>query len=187
MKISETRIILVPGEGEAGANHWLSRWQTRLATARRLQPLAHGASALAHDVAALRKAVQEEGALPVVLVCHAAGCHVALHAVHDFPQGRVRGAFLVAPPLVHGPQARAAGMPPVPHGQLPFPSVLVASRNDPAADYARSEALAGALGASFVDAGEAGGLDDASGFGPWPEGLLRFGTFLRSLGPATPV
>ncbi len=186
MKISETRIILVPGQGETGVNHWLSRWQTKLATARRLQPLHQGVSALAHDVAALHRVVHDERDLPVVLVCHAAGCDVALRAVHDLPQGRVRGAFLVAPPSARGQSHSAAAFAPVPHGKLPFPSVLVASRNDPAADYARSEALAGALGSSFVDAGEAGGLDDAAGFGPWPEGLLRFGTFLRSLGPASP-
>lgn len=181
MKISETRIILLPGLGETGSDHWLSRWQTRLATAHRI----HVSPERAHYVAALHKAVADELALPVVLVCHALGCSAALLAAHGFVQGRVRGAFLVAPPSDIFLHRQATGFAPVPRTKLPFPAVLIASRNDPAAEYSASEALAAELGASFVDAGEAGGLDSEAGFGPWPEGLLRFGAFLRSLGPAS--
>lgn len=181
MKISETRIILVPGIGETGPDHWLSRWQSKLATAHRV----HASPDHAHDVAALQKAVADERALPVVLVCHALGCSAALRAAHGFVQGRVRGAFLVAPPSDAFLHRQATGFAPIPHTKLPFPAVLIASRNDPAAVYSGSEALASALGASFVDAGEAGGLDSEAGFGPWPEGLMRFGAFLRSLGPAS--
>ncbi len=181
MKISETRIILVPGLGETGSEHWLSRWQTRLATAHRVHP----SPERAHYVATLQRAIADEMALPVVLVCHALGCSAALLAAHGFVQGRVRGAFLVAPPSDDYLRKHAAGFAPVPHLRLPFPALLIASRNDPAADYAASEALGSALGAGFVDAGEAGGLDAEAGFGPWPEGLMRFGAFLRSLGPAS--
>jgi predicted alpha/beta hydrolase family esterase len=32
------------------------------------------------------------------------------------------------------------------------------------------------------DAGESGHINIASGHGPWPEGLLQFGQFLKKLG-----
>ena len=52
------------------------------------------------------------------------------------------------------------------------------------ADLERSiaEKLAGLWGATLVDAGETGHINAASGHGPWPEGLLQFGKFLRALG-----
>ena len=64
----------------------------------------------------------------------------------------------------------------------PQGSLVVGSSNDPFATRAGSESLAAALGASFVDAGEAGHLNEESGHGPWPEGLMRFAGFLKSLG-----
>jgi predicted alpha/beta hydrolase family esterase len=67
------------------------------------------------------------------------------------------------------------------HTPLPFPAVLVASRDDPAADYADLEALAVAWGVTLADAGAAGGIDAASGHGPWPEGLMRFAGFLKGV------
>jgi predicted alpha/beta hydrolase family esterase len=100
----------------------------------------------------------------------------------------VLGAFLVAAPDVANlPEqaAPAAVFDPMPEGALPFPSVLVASRNDPYCGYPRSEQLAKAWGATLIDAGETGHINADSGHGAWPEGLLRFATFLSRLEPAT--
>ena len=69
----------------------------------------------------------------------------------------------------------------LPAGPLPFPAVLVASRDDPYGSYADSEALAKTWDVELVDAGTSGHLNDESGHGPWPEGLMRFAGFLKSL------
>ena len=42
--------------------------------------------------------------------------------------------------------------------------------------------MALAWGSTLVDAGDVGHLDIASGHGPWPEGAMRFGLFLKHLG-----
>ncbi|MFM2443489.1 MAG: hypothetical protein RJB09_675, partial [Pseudomonadota bacterium] len=68
-----------------------------------------------------------------------------------------------------------------PRAPLPFPTLLVASRNDPLADYAANEDLAKAWGAALLDAGEAGHINMDSGHGPWPEGLMSFAGFLNRL------
>ena len=65
--------------------------------------------------------------------------------------------------------------------KLPFPSVLVASRDDPYSSLADSEALARQWGAQLLDAGSAGHLNAESGHGPWPEGLLQFAAFMKRL------
>ena len=65
---------------------------------------------------------------------------------------------------------------------LQHPAVLVASRTDPWSSHRQSLALASDWGADFVDAGEAGRIDAESGHGPWPDGLLKLGGFLKRLG-----
>jgi predicted alpha/beta hydrolase family esterase len=50
------------------------------------------------------------------------------------------------------------------------PTIVAASRNDPWMDQPRARWLAKRWGAEFVDMGEAGHVNLASGFGPWPEG-----------------
>ena len=64
---------------------------------------------------------------------------------------------------------------------LPFPSLLVASRNDPYSPYEVAEDTRFAWGAKVLDAGEAGHIDAESGHGPWPEGLMSFAGFLKGL------
>jgi predicted alpha/beta hydrolase family esterase len=64
-----------------------------------------------------------------------------------------------------------AGFAPVPRLPLPFPSILVASRSDLWACFARSAEIARRWGSHLVDAGEAGHLNAESGHGDWPLGL----------------
>jgi len=58
---------------------------------------------------------------------------------------------------------------------------VIASRDDPYALYEASEAFAAALGAELADAGLSGHINSESGHGPWPEGLMRFAAFLKTL------
>ena len=69
----------------------------------------------------------------------------------------------------------------MPRAPLPFPSVVVASHNDEFATFAESQDLATVWGSSFADAGESGHINSNSGHGPWPEGLLRFTGFMKTL------
>ena len=93
----------------------------------------------------------------------------------------MRGAFLVAPPDQAG-LSRIANEDWARARALPWPSLVVASRNDPDGAFDAISALASAWGAELVDAGFAGGVDAASGHGPWPEGLMRLAGFLKRLG-----
>jgi predicted alpha/beta hydrolase family esterase len=121
---------------------------------------------------------------PVLLVAHSLGVPTVIHAAPQLKTGAVRGAFLVAPPS----EARAADLPqvdkafaPFPREPLPFPSLLVASRNDHYATYDEIEELGFAWGSRCLDAGEAGHINAESGHGPWPEGLMSFAGFLKQL------
>ena len=65
--------------------------------------------------------------------------------------------------------------------RLPFPSLVVASRDDGFCDYAVAERMASAWGSLLVDARESGHINAASGHGPWPDGLMVFANFMSKL------
>lgn len=185
MRTSDVDILFVPGLGASGPDHWQTRWQARLSTARRVeqddweQPLRE--RWVARIVAAATDAT-----LPVVVVAHSLGVIAVVHAAPRLPAAVV-GAFLVAPPddasLATLPQIDPA-FAPIPRDPLPFPCVLVASSNDPYCSRIAAADLSSAWGAAFTDAGEAGHINAESGHGPWPEGLMRFAGFMKQLRPA---
>jgi len=59
---------------------------------------------------------------------------------------------------------------PMPLVRLPFPSVVVASSDDPYVTPGRAAAFARAWGSRLVTLTRAGHVNTDSGFGPWDEG-----------------
>lgn len=185
MRTSECEILIVPGLTNSGPDHWQSRWQHKLSTAQRVEQDDWARPGREPWTARLMEAVAA-ARRPVVIVAHSVGVLAVAHAAPAFAPGKVQGAFLVAVPdlerrSVEGVDEHFA---PIPRDPLPFPSILVASRNDPYCAYARAEDFSYAWGSALADAGEAGHLNVASGHGPWPEGLMRFAGFLAKLKPA---
>lgn len=115
-----------------------------------------------------------DGEGDAVLVAHSLGClMVAAWAAHSRHTARVRGALLVAPGDAEQEALRAVlpSWSPIVRERLPFPAVLVGSRNDPYCSFTKAQALADAWGARFVDLGERGHVNAESGLGDWDEGL----------------
>ena len=182
MRTSDVDILIVPGLAGGTPDHWYSRWEGKLPTARRVAQEDWHHPDLALWTGQLVAAV-EAATRPTIIVAHSLGVMTVAHAAHRIAQ-RVAGAFLVAAPSVDVLRSIAEVDPSfaeLPDGPLPFPAVLVASRDDPYASYADSEAMAKAWGVELVDAGASGHLNDESGHGPWPEGLMRFAGFLKAL------
>jgi hypothetical protein len=182
VKLSDVEVLIVPGFGGSGPDHWQSRWQARLSSARRVEQDDWGSGERARWVGRLVDEVAKS-VRPAVLVAHSNGAVVAAHAAARL-RGKVAGAFLVAPPDWERPDLIAGlehDFAPMPRDALPFPSVVVASRNDPYCAFERASAFARAWGSELADAGEAGHINVDSGHGPWPEGTLRLASFLASL------
>jgi predicted alpha/beta hydrolase family esterase len=112
---------------------------------------------------------------PAVLVAHSSSCALVAHwarAASPEHRARVRGALLVAPSDPEGPlyPAGPTGFAPVPLDRLPFPSIVVASTDDPYVTSARARAYAEGWGSRYVMAGPRGHLNAESGLGDWPAG-----------------
>ena len=191
MKASDVDILIVPGWLNSGPDHWQSRWESKLTTARRVEQDDWHAPNKDEWVANIVKAVGE-ATRPAVLVAHSLGVIAVAYAAQKLPEGAVKGAFLVAPADVDNTQCwptnqekvwpeGSFGFAPVPMQPLPFPSLLLAAADDPYCSQARAKEFARAWGANFVDVGPGGHIADQTGHGPWPDGVLRFGRFLAGL------
>jgi len=169
-----TRCLLVPGRGVPRPEHWLRRW-AQAHPDYRWAPYPPGPPFVLTDrVAALHEAITADEE-PAVLIAHSAGCvTVAVWANHH--TGPVRAALLVTPPYLDQTWQPGPDDPAdlrhvvIPRDTLPFRTVLVASRTDPYTTFAQFERYAEDWGAELYDAGDAGHLETASGYGPWPDG-----------------
>ncbi|MBE7185318.1 MAG: serine hydrolase family protein [Methylobacterium mesophilicum] len=182
MKVKDTDILIVPGYTNSGPDHWQSRWEAKLSTARRVEQAEWSKPVREDWVDVMVKAVNE-AKKPVVIVAHSLGVATVVQAVPKFEKPVV-GAFFVAPPDVANPAIRPKHLMtfgPYPRDPLPFPSIVVASRNDPFSSFEAMEDIAGAWGSLFIDAGEAGHINSEAGYGPWPEGSMTFAQFLSRL------
>lgn len=182
MKVKDCDILIVPGYKNSGPDHWQSRWQAKLSTARRVEQAEWSKPVLEDWVDTLVTEVNRSER-PVVIIAHSLGIPTTVHGVPHFRQP-VAGAFLVAPPDVLDASLRPKHLltfGPYPRDPLPFPSITVGSRNDPFCALETAEEIAGAWGSLFIDAGEAGHINSDSGYGPWPEGSVAFAKFLSRL------
>jgi predicted alpha/beta hydrolase family esterase len=167
-------ILTVPGLGGSGPSHWQTLWESARPDTVRVELGMWNTPHRNAWVTKLDQAIRQAKA-PVILAAHSLGClAVAWWAeMTRQPYGwPVAGALLVAPADVDRPEARAelATFGPTPTAPLPFPSIVVASRDDPWIAIERAHSLAVGWGSHFVDAGEQGHLNAASGIGWWKEG-----------------
>lgn len=191
MRTSDADILIVPGWLNSGPDHWQSRWERNLKTARRIEQEDWTAPDKDRWVANIIAAVATTSR-PAVLVAHSLGVIAAAYTAQRLPEGAVAGALLVAPADLdnakswppndgHAWPTSGFGFAPVPLEPLPFPSMLLASSDDPYCSPERAQQFAAGWGSEYVEVGPAGHIADGSGHGPWPDGVLRFGRFLAGL------
>jgi predicted alpha/beta hydrolase family esterase len=176
MTTSSDRVqaLILPGLSNSGPNHWQTLWEESDPTCRRVVQAEWETPRCADWVATLDDAVAHS-ADPVVLVAHSSACVLVAHWARDGGRdnlARVRGALLVAPSDPEGPNypAGPVGFAPMPLGRLPFPSIVVASRDDEYVTIERAREYAEAWGSELVDVGDAGHINSTSGLGSWPAG-----------------
>lgn len=187
-QIDNPLILTVPGLGNSGPEHWQTLWEPQLPDCLRVDLGMWDQPHRNTWVNKLNLAIHRAGR-PVILVAHSLGClTVAWWAKFEQPgEGHpVLGALLVAPPEVDffPVDERLAKFAPTPVEPLPFPSIFVASRNDPYMGIRAARRLARSWRSRFADAGAIGHINAGSGIGDWP-----FGRFLldQLLKPNQPV
>ena len=169
-----SRVLIVPGWKGSGPNHWQSEWQSRHPEYQRVEQRDWYHVDVEEWVATLHNSIVSSQD-PVVLVAHSLGCLTIAWWAFLFPEatGLVSAAMLVAPPDLERCTQRIGQLksfPALPRAALPFPSILVGSENDPHMTLDAARQLAADWDSYLVNAGAAGHINAASGFGPWPRG-----------------
>ena len=164
-------VLVLPGYADSGPDHWQSHWERDEPACRRvaqddwLEPRRH-------DWLATLGRYVAECAAPPVLIAHSLGCALVAHwAAGSRP--RAKGALLVAPADVDSPlhtPDEVRNFSPMPLTRFPFPSIVVASTDDPFVSVERANEFAAAWGSRVVILECAGHINSDAGFGPWPEG-----------------
>jgi uncharacterized protein len=177
-------VLIVPGIGNSGPEHWQSRWQRHNPAYVRV-PFADWETPDRRDwVATLDATVRELGP-DTVIVAHSLGTLAVAHwaAAYAGHKAPVAAALLVAVPDPDGPNfpPQARHFKPLPLQALGFPSVLVASDNDPYSNPVYSAAVAQAWGSRFISIGAQGHINAASGLGDWPQGQALLADLLHEL------
>jgi uncharacterized protein len=174
------RLVTVPGlHGSEGA-HWQTWLERQLPRSRRVEQddwdaprLDAWAQAVADTVTSVRG--------PVILAAHSFGCLAAAHAIAQGLTGdAVAGVLFVAPASPDKFRFAGAFEP----RRLGVPSVLIASMTDPWMPFDQAMRLASQLGSAFVNLGDAGHINTAAGFGPWPRAKYFVDTLIHCAAPA---
>ncbi len=169
-------VLFVPGLRDHVEDHWQTHAARDFPGSVTVEPLRVDGLSCEARVEALDAALNAiEG--DVVIAAHSAGCLMVAHWAKN-PTRRIRAALLVTPADVENPlppayptldNLRDNGWLPIPSQKLPFPALVVASRNDLLAEFERVAGFAWDWGGELFDAGEVGHLNPPAGYGPWPK------------------
>ena len=184
--IRDFSVLVLPGVNGSGAEHWQTFWEEAFPEFQRVEQADWDHPVYAQWSARLSDAVVHS-ARPVVLVAHSLGTSLTMRWALDQPAlaQKVAGAFLVAPTdrdrFDGAPDSPVQGFGPMLLKRLPFPCMVVASRDDDRVTFERATTFASAWGATLIDAGSHGHMGTAARLGMWPRGVLWFGQFLATL------
>lgn len=165
-------MLIHPGLGSSGEEHWQTRWEKQFPQFIRIEQ--HDWDTPIQDdwISALDNEVQKHNLQNVILVGHSLACATIAFWASERNR-KIRGALLVGPS-----DTEAKTYPPGTSGftamrlnKLPFPSITIASSNDFYVTLERAKFFSDSWGSRFVNIGEAGHINVASGFGNRDEGL----------------
>jgi prephenate dehydrogenase len=171
-------VLVLPGWQNSGPQHWQTLWEQQDPIFLRVQQKEWNRPAAEAWIRKIGEEVVHAPA-PIVFAAHSLGCIALAHWCQTHPAEitKIKGALLVAPSDVERKDTppQITGFTPIPRDPFPFPTIVVASRNDPYLTLTRARELARLWGSKFIDIGPAGHINGDSGLGDWPEGkrLLR--------------
>jgi prephenate dehydrogenase len=171
-------VLVVPGWQNSGPQHWQTLWEQQNPIFLRVQQRDWDTPHREWWLERITEEVRQAPA-PIVFAAHSLGCVALAHWAQQAGAelGKIKGALLVAPADIERKDTpvQLTDFRPLPRKLLPFPSIVVASNNDPYLAGERAREIARSWGSRFVDIGPAGHINGDSGLGDWPEGkrLLR--------------
>ena len=172
-----THTVIVPGVGGSEYHHWQSWLQRQLMSCSRVQQQDWNLPVLKEWIAQFVKTVapiQDE----IQIVAHSFGCLTTVAALAEHPElnQKVKKLILVAPanPARFGDAGFARNSQNdyaeyFHQLKIHVPATMIISENDPWLAFDDAQSLAKSWKLKPVNAGLAGHINVASGYGPFPE------------------
>ena len=175
----------VPGLGGSGVSHWQTYWEKAYPEIIRVEQTDWDNPVCQKWIEQLLKTINQSADKPIVLIGHSLGCATIVHAAKKQMLNGIAGAFLVAMPDVERADfpKECIGFAPMPKVELSFPSLMIASENDPYISSIELKKWSDILGADFISVGEREHIGSAAQLEYWEEGLELFHAFVKSLKP----
>jgi predicted alpha/beta hydrolase family esterase len=173
--------VFQAGIGNSEPSHWQSIWARQIPGAIWVEQRDWDGPVRDEWVATLHHHLRSAPGRKV-LVAHSLGCLVVAEA-SAIAGDLVAGAFLVSVPDVKGANfpTSAVGFEPALSLSLPFPSLLVASSDDPYGSLDHAEQVARQWGSRLVHVGAKGHINVKSNLGEWAQGRKLLDDFVASL------
>lgn len=180
----DSLVLTLPGLWNSGPAHWQSLWERKHPHWRRIVHSDWDTPDMARWVAELDEALAG-CARPPVLAAHSLSCSLVTRWAASGSRHTIAGALLVAPSDVDAPSYPdcTTGFQPMQLEPLPFPTIVVASSDDPYVSAARARQFAAAWGSEFIDIGPGGHINGDAGYGDWPAGEQLLQAFCARVQP----
>lgn len=163
--------LIVPGLHGSGPGHWQHWWGADHADAHLVEQADWSIPEAGPWLGALERAIVEHP--DSLIVAHSLGTILTARLAQSPVAHLVAGALLVAPADINRTSSlhqRTYDFGAMPRDPLPFPALVVASRDDVYMPFSKAKELAAEWGSRVHDLGYAGHINIPSGFGRWVEG-----------------
>lgn len=161
----------VPGLGGSGAEHWQTWFEKTQQHITRIEQHNWDSPDIDQWVENLEEVISAYQPDSVVLAAHSLGCLTVAEWARRYRK-KIKGALLVAPPdvdVVRKELHILTNHNPI--TPINFPTIVVSSTNDPWAAINTAEDYAQKWGSKFINIGQAGHINAASGHYSWQQGL----------------
>jgi len=171
--------FIIPGYGGSGPDHWQTYFENTQDNFHRVEQKDWNNPDIGEWAENIDKAIASYDPNSVVLVAHSLGCLTVAEWSRRFNR-KIKAALLVAPPDVEkvNDKIQYRLFEKEPTDRIKIRTLVVASSNDPWASIETSSLFAQNWGSEFINIGDAGHINNLSGYGEWDEGWR----ILKSLG-----
>lgn len=167
-----TNYLIVPGLGNSGPEHWQTYFENSGDNFYRIEQEEWEAPTCEEWIATIDRKVLDFDLSTVVLIGHSLGCATIAHWSKKYKR-QIKGALLVAPSDLEAAHYTfpAKGFAPIPLEKINFKTIVVASTDDVWVSLDRARFFADHWGSEFINIGNAGHINVASGHTNWDEGM----------------
>lgn len=164
--------FIIPGLGGSGEDHWQTFFEKTQKNFIRIEQENWLKPNIDKWIETIETSLSIVNPESVILVAHSLGCLTVAEWAKRYNR-KIKGILLVAPPdvqLLHK-ELKYQVFENVPLQKINTKTILVASTNDHWATIELSASYAKKWGSEFVNIGNAGHINNLSGYGEWKEGL----------------